>query len=71
MAIPDFILGYFGKRVSTAQKAYQKFVNAFAHQEYDSPLDQVVSSTLLGSADFIAFIKNNFLSVYIIASSSI
>ncbi len=58
----DFILGYFGKRVSTAQKAYQKFVNAFAHQEYDNPLDQVVSSTLLGGADFIAFIKDNFLS---------
>jgi len=58
----DFILGYFGKRVSTAQKGYQKFVNALAHQEYDSPLDQVVSSTLLGSADFIAFIKDNFLS---------
>jgi REP element-mobilizing transposase RayT len=58
----DFILGYFGNRVSTAQKAYQKFVNAIAHQEYDSPLDEVVSSTLLGSADFIAYIKDNFLS---------
>jgi REP element-mobilizing transposase RayT len=59
----DFILGYFGKKVSTAQKEYQKFVNALAHQEYDSPLEEVVSSTLLGSADFIAFIKDNFLSV--------
>jgi REP element-mobilizing transposase RayT len=58
----DFILGYFGKRVLTAQKGYQKFVNALVHQEYDSPLDEVVSSTLLGSADFIAFIKDNFLS---------
>ena len=58
----DFILGYFGKRVSTAQKAYQKFVNAIAYQEYDSPLEEVVGSTLLGSADFIAFIKENFLS---------
>ena len=58
----DFILGYFGKKVSTAQKEYQKFVNVLAHQEYDSPLDEVVSSTLLGSADFIAFIKDNFLS---------
>jgi hypothetical protein len=58
----DFIHGYFGKRVSTAQKGYQKFVNAIAHQECDSPLDEVVSSTLLGSADFIAFIKDNFLS---------
>jgi REP element-mobilizing transposase RayT/predicted XRE-type DNA-binding protein len=58
----DFILGYFGKKVSTAQKGYQKFVNARTHQEYDSPLEEVVSSTLLGSADFIAFIKDNFLS---------
>jgi len=58
----DFILGYFGKNVSTAQKAYQRFVNALAHQEYDSPLDEVVSSTLLGSANFIAFIKDNVLS---------
>ncbi len=58
----DFILGYFGKSVSAAQKAYQKFVNAYVDQEYDSPLEQVVSSTLLGSADFIAFIRENFLS---------
>jgi len=58
----DFILGYFGKNISTAQKAYQKFVKVLARQEYDSPLDEVVSSTLLGSADFIAFIKDNFLS---------
>jgi len=58
----DFILGYFGKKISSAQKGYQKFVNALAFQEYDSPLEEVVSSTLLGSADFIAFIKDNFLS---------
>jgi putative transposase len=58
----DFILGYFGKKISSAQKGYQKFVNTLAFQQYDSPMEQVVSSTLLGSADFIAFIKDNFLS---------
>jgi len=58
----DFILGYFGKKVSTAQKSYQDFVSALTDQEYNSPLDEVVSSTLLGSADFIKFIKDNFLS---------
>jgi putative transposase len=58
----DFILGYFGKKVPAAQKTYQRFVNALVNQEYDSPLEEVVSSTLLGSADFIAFIKDNFLS---------
>jgi putative transposase len=58
----DFILGYFGKKVSNAQIGYQRFVNALALQEYVCPLDEVVSSTLLGSADFIAFIKDKFLS---------
>ena len=58
----DFILGYFGKKVSSAQKGYQEFVNALVFEEYDSPLEQVVSSTLLGSADFIAYIKDNFIS---------
>jgi hypothetical protein len=58
----DFILGYFGQKVSTAQKGYREFVTALVHQEYDNPLDEVVSSTLLGSSDFIAFIKDNFLS---------
>ena len=58
----DFILGYFSKKVSTAQKKYQNFVDALVAQEYYSPLEEVVSSTLLGSADFIAYIKENFLS---------
>ena len=58
----DFILGYFGDKVSIAQKRYQDFVNALADQEYHSPLDEVVSSTLLGSVGFIEFIKDHFLS---------
>jgi REP element-mobilizing transposase RayT len=58
----DFILGYFGKKVSIAQKGYRKFVTAIVNKKYDNPLDEVVSSTLLGSPEFIAFIKDNFLS---------
>lgn len=58
----DFILGYFGEKVSMAQKRYQDFVNAFTDQEYNSPLEEVVSSTLLGGADFIKFIKDSYLS---------
>ncbi len=41
----DFILGYFGKKVSIAQKGYHKFVNAIVNKKYDNPLDEVVSST--------------------------
>ncbi len=58
----DFILGYFGGKVSIAQKEYRHFVNTMFNEEYDSPLDEVVSSTLLGSPGFITFIKDKFLS---------
>jgi hypothetical protein len=57
----DFILRYFGKKVSVAQKGYGNFVSALVDKEYESPLDDVVSSTLLGSPDFIALIKDKFL----------
>jgi len=49
-------------KASTAQKGYQEFVNALVNRKYDNPLDDVVGSTLLGSSDFIAFIKDKFLS---------
>ena len=58
----DFILGYFGKKISEAQKRYQNFVESMIDQEYESPLVDVVSSTLLGSSDFIKQIKDQYLS---------
>jgi hypothetical protein len=56
------ILGYFGKKVETAQKGYKEFVERLAKEKYDSPLDHVVSSTLLGSSDFVEFIEEKYLS---------
>lgn len=56
-----FILGYFGQKVSTAQKKYQQFVNILSGQEYESPLREVVGSTILGAPDFIAFIEDSYL----------
>lgn len=58
----DFILSYFGKKVSIAQNNYQQFVTEIISKKYDNPLDDVISSTLLGSPDFIAFIKDKYLS---------
>lgn len=58
----DFVLSYFGKKVSTAENEYRKFVTELFNRKYDSPLDEVISSTLLGSPDFIAFIKDKYLS---------
>jgi REP element-mobilizing transposase RayT len=58
----DFILGYFGRKYSTAQKGYKDFVTRMVGQNYESPLNEVIGSVLLGSQDFIHFIKNQFLS---------
>ncbi len=57
----DFILGYFGQKASTAQRQYQQFVDMLSGQAYESPLIEVVSSTILGAPDFIAFIKDRYL----------
>ena len=57
----NFILGYFGKKIPAAQRGYKKFVIRLIGKKYDSPLSETVSSTLLGTAEFIDYIKDNFL----------
>ena len=58
----DFILGYFGKKPSVSQKEYEKFVMSLLNKDYESPLGDVAGSVLLGSQDFIEFIKEKFIS---------
>ena len=58
-----FILGYFGGKVSDSQKSYEKFVDILIDEEYESPLKNVVGSTLLGTQEFIGFIKDKYLSM--------
>jgi hypothetical protein len=58
----DFILGYFGKNVSEAQKKYRDFVTTTLNKTHENPLNGAIGSTLLGSPEFITFIKENFLS---------
>jgi putative transposase len=41
---------------------YKEFVSLRVGQKYDSPLKEVSASVLLGSQDFIEFIKGNYLS---------
>ena len=57
----DFILGYFGKKLSDSQKNYRDYVNVFINQGYESPLRDVASSTILGGQEFIGFIKDKYL----------
>ena len=57
----DFILGYFGDKGTSAQQGYKKFVSLLVTRKYDSPLKEVTASVLLGSQDFIQFIKDEYL----------
>jgi hypothetical protein len=58
----DFILGCFDAKLPKAQERYRGFVMALVDQTYASPLEAVSGSTLLGSADFISFVKATYLS---------
>jgi putative transposase len=53
-----FILGYFGRRLSVAQKGYKRFVLQLVDQEYENPLKDVLGSALLGSREFVDFVKD-------------
>jgi len=53
-----FLLGYFGKSQVAAQKKYRQFVEEMiGKEEYESPLKEMVASTILGSAEFVARIQ--------------
>jgi putative transposase len=58
----DFILSCFGDTAPVAQQGYKAFVSFLVGQTYDSPLKEVTASVLLGSQDFIEFIKGTYLS---------
>lgn len=58
----DFILGYFGRKRSSAEKEYQRFVNLIIGEDHESPLKDIVSSTLLGPPNFITYIKDTYIS---------
>jgi len=59
----DFILGYFGKKISTAQKKYRQFVTSLLDRQYENPLEAVTGSVLLGSDEFVESIKDRYITV--------
>ena len=58
----DFILGYFSSNTPEAQKEYRKFVGIGSDEVCRNPLEEVIGSTLLGSPEYVASIKEKFLS---------
>ena len=57
----DFITDFFGGKKSIAQKRYREFVCSLLNQEYESPLKEVVASTILGSAPFVMEMQERFV----------
>lgn len=57
----DFILRLFGKGQSQSQRGYKKFVKDMIEKQYESPLQQVFASTILGSSGFIRKVQNKYL----------
>ncbi len=57
----DYILSYFGRETTAAQKKYSEFVNPLIDQEYNSPLKETVASTILGGIEFVNEIKEKYL----------
>lgn len=57
----EFILGYFDKSEQAAQKQYIEFVEEVLGKEHESPLLQMVASTILGTPEFVAAIQEQHL----------
>jgi REP element-mobilizing transposase RayT len=55
------ILDCFGKKVAAAQRRYREFVEGRPMRGGDSPLNNVVASTILGSEDFVETIRERYL----------
>jgi hypothetical protein len=49
----DFVLECYGENITRAQEYYRNFVEDLLAKEYSSPLNKTISSTVLGSADFV------------------
>ena len=56
----DFILGYFGAVERDATTKYRKFVDDMIGKEAASPLLNAVAGTILGSAEFVGRIQEEY-----------
>ena len=57
----DFILAYFDKKMSSARKKYQRFVEDCIGRDDTNPFIETLASTLLGSPAFINEITSRYI----------
>jgi REP element-mobilizing transposase RayT len=58
----DWLLSLFGRNPGKSKKYYRNFVESVQNQEIENPSRDVVSGVILGGADFINWVKQEFLS---------
>jgi putative transposase len=58
----DWLLGLFGKNRKVAALRYREFVEKIAVADLDDPAKDLVGGFILGDAEFVAWVKETFLS---------
>lgn len=57
----EFILALFSRNTTAARKHYRGFVESMTGQEYESPLQNIFASTILGGVDFINMVRAKYI----------
>jgi hypothetical protein len=57
-----WLLSLFGKDQGKAKRRYRDFVESVQDQEIENPSHDIVSGVILGGADFVNWVKQEFLS---------
>ncbi len=57
----EWILGQINRNEKRARKGYRKFVSEVIGKEVKDPLEQVVSSAILGSEEFVDWVRENWV----------
>ena len=56
-----WLLSQFGKNMSRAKRRYRDFVESVQNEKIENPSDGIVGGVILGGADFVKWIKQEFL----------
>lgn len=59
----DFILRYFGRDEPSARENYRQFVEGALDKENRNPLKDVFASTILGTPEFISWVREKMIEV--------
>jgi hypothetical protein len=56
-----WLLSLFGENQAKAKKRYRDFVESAQNEKVENPSRDIVGGIILGNADFVKWIKQNYL----------